>query len=141
MAEERTPLLGSLRNGSVFRTPSIKDEEEDYLAASSIGERLSYSYQWSKWFCGFRIIKDHPVLEVAFVVVLTGLTQWPNVFTRIGGDELIREMLVDCQERGVDGVLCLEAGDGIGRLVGLLTSGIVIKLLLTSVWIVYGALM
>lgn len=43
MAEdERSPLLG-LRNASVFRTPSIKDEEEDYLAASSIGERLPYS--------------------------------------------------------------------------------------------------
>jgi hypothetical protein len=40
---EREPLLASLRNGSVFRTPSIKDEEEDYLAASSIGERLPYS--------------------------------------------------------------------------------------------------
>jgi hypothetical protein len=41
--DEREPLLTSLRNGSMFRTPSIKDEEEDYLAASSIGERLPYS--------------------------------------------------------------------------------------------------
>jgi hypothetical protein len=41
--DEREPLLASLRNGSLFRTPSIKDEEEDYLAASSIGERLPYS--------------------------------------------------------------------------------------------------
>ena len=41
--DEREPLLATLRNGSLFRTPSIKDEEEDYLAASSIGERLPYS--------------------------------------------------------------------------------------------------
>jgi len=41
--DEREPLLTSLRNRSMFRTPSIKDEEEDYLAASSIGERLPYS--------------------------------------------------------------------------------------------------
>jgi len=61
------------------------------------------------------------------------LAQWPNVFTRVGGDELIREMLVDCRVRGVDGVLCLERGEGMGKLVGLLASGIVIKLLLTSV--------
>ena len=40
---EREPLLRSLRNGSAFQTPQIKDEEEDYLAASSIGERLPYS--------------------------------------------------------------------------------------------------
>ena len=42
--DERTPLLERIpRNGSVFQTPSIKDEEEDYLAASAIGERLPYS--------------------------------------------------------------------------------------------------
>jgi len=40
---EREPLLRSLRTGSVFQTPQIKDEEEDYLAASAIGERLPYS--------------------------------------------------------------------------------------------------
>ena len=67
------------------------------------------------------------------VVVVTGLAQWPNVFTRVGGDELIREMLVDCRVRGVDGVLCLERGEGMGKLVGLLASGILIKLLLTLV--------
>jgi chloride channel 3/4/5 len=95
---------------------------------------IKMNYIWSKWFRSFEIIKGHPVLEVAIVVVVTGLSQWPNVFTRVGGDELIREMLVDFRERGVDGVLCVEKGDGIGRLVGLLISGIVIKLILTSVW-------
>jgi len=40
---ERTPLLAQFRNASLLRTPSGKDEEEDYLAASSIGERLPYS--------------------------------------------------------------------------------------------------
>jgi len=94
---------------------------------------IKMNYSWSKWFRSFRIIKEHPVLEVAFVVLLTGLAQWPNVFTRVGGDELIREMLVDCTDRGVDGVLCLEQGAGIGKLVGLLVSGLIIKLLLTSV--------
>ena len=94
---------------------------------------IKMNYEWSKWFRGFAVIKAHPVLEVGLVVFVTGLAQWPNVFTRVGGDELIREMLVDCRERGVDGMLCLERGEGIGRLVGLLISGIVIKLLLTSV--------
>jgi len=41
--DERAPLLERVRNGSVFQIPSIKDEEEDYLAASAIGERLPYS--------------------------------------------------------------------------------------------------
>ena len=48
---------------------------------------------------------------------------------------------MDCQERGVDGVLCFERSDGIGRLVELLTSGIVIKLHFTSVWLGYDRLM
>src|SRR5579859_4949524 len=95
---------------------------------------IKMNYKWSKWFRSFNIIKNHPVLEVAIVVTLTGLLQWPNQFTRVGGDELIREMLVDCQDRGVDGVLCIEKDGGIGTLVGLLTSGIFIKLLLTSVY-------
>jgi chloride channel 3/4/5 len=94
---------------------------------------IKVNYKWSQWFRGFSIIKNHPVLEVAIVVTLTGLMQWPNQFTRVGGDELIREMLVDCQDRGIDGVLCIEKDGGIGTLVGLLISGIFIKLFLTSV--------
>lgn len=43
MAEERTPLLGAGQHDSIYETPRVKDEEEDYLAASSIGERLPYS--------------------------------------------------------------------------------------------------
>jgi chloride channel 3/4/5 len=95
---------------------------------------IKLNYKWSKWFRNFDIIKNQPVLEVAIVVTVTGLMQWPNQFTRVGGDELIREMLVDCRDRGIDGVLCLEKDDGLGTLVGLLTSGIFIKLLLTSVY-------
>ena len=94
---------------------------------------IKMNYKWSKWFRSFEVIKEHPVLEVGIVVFVTGLAQWPNLFTRVGGDELIREMLVDCGERGVDGVLCVEKGDRIGKLVGLLVSGILIKLILTSV--------
>ena len=95
---------------------------------------IKMNYRWSKWFRGFSIIKNYPMLEVAIVVMLTGLMQWPNQFTRVGGDELIREMLVDCRDRGIDGILCLEKDGAIGTLVGLLTSGIFIKLLLTSVF-------
>jgi len=94
---------------------------------------IKLNYAWSKLFRSFRIIKEHPVLEVAFVVTITGLTQWLNQFTRVGGDELIREMLASCKDRGVDGVLCLEKGARTQPLVTLLSTGVVIKLLLTSV--------
>src|SRR5277367_3616795 len=50
---------------------------------------IKMNYKWSKWFRGFRIIKEYPIFEVAIVVVLTGVMQWPNVFTRVGDDELI----------------------------------------------------
>jgi len=96
---------------------------------------IKMNYKWSKWFWSFPVIRGHPVLEVGIVVLVMGLAQWPNVFTRVGGDELIREMLVDCGERGVDGVLCVEKGEGIRRLMGLLVLGIVIKLILTSVYL------
>jgi len=39
----RNPLFGSLRDAPLILTPSGKDEEEEYLATSSIGERLPYN--------------------------------------------------------------------------------------------------
>ena len=66
---EREPLLSSLHRGSVFQTPGIKDEEEDYLAASSIGERLPYSSYTSIGMpdCSLKLMVDwlHEVVKAS----------------------------------------------------------------------------
>jgi chloride channel 3/4/5 len=54
------------------------------------------NFVWSKWFRGFSIIKNHPVLEVFLVVLVTVLLQYPNPLTREPGDMIIQNLLVDC---------------------------------------------
>lgn len=75
------------------------------------------NFIWSKWFRGFSIIKNHQCLEVFFIVMATTLLQYPNEYTRIGGDQLIGEMLNS--EKEVDP--------------WILASGTVIKLFLTTI--------
>jgi chloride channel 3/4/5 len=57
------------------------------------------NFLWSKWFRAFPIIKQNPVLEVALVVLATGLLQFPNPLTREPGDVIIKNLLVDCQNK------------------------------------------
>lgn len=51
------------------------------------------NFLWSKWFRSFSIIKNHQCFEVFLIVMATSLLQYPNKYTRIGGDQLIGEML------------------------------------------------
>lgn len=75
------------------------------------------NYIWSKWFRGFSLIKNHQCLEIVIIVVATSLLQYPNVYTRLGGDKLIGEMLDS--EREVEA--------------WTLASGTLIKLFLTTI--------
>lgn len=54
------------------------------------------NYAWSKWFRSFGLIKNNPVFEVALVVLVTVLLQYPNPLTREPGDVIISNLLVNC---------------------------------------------
>lgn len=100
------------------------------------GAFCKLNFLWSKWFRGFYIIKNHPVLEVFFVVLVTVLLQYPNPLTRISGDVLIGDLLVDCKkERTHDSWLCVQETDSKNRVPYnlWLAVGCVAKLLLTII--------
>jgi chloride channel 3/4/5 len=57
------------------------------------------NFLWSKWFRAFPLIKQNPVLEVGFVVLATALLQFPNPLTREPGDVVIKNLLIDCNNK------------------------------------------
>ncbi|KAI9655330.1 MAG: hypothetical protein M1821_005477 [Bathelium mastoideum] len=94
------------------------------------------NYAWSKWFRGFAIIKKHPILEVALVVLVTGLLQYPNPVTREPGDVVIRDLLVDCRDNSSSSSwVCRNEhrDDDSWDYKAWLAYGLVVKLILTTI--------
>ena len=94
------------------------------------------NYAWSRWFRGFKIIKKHPVFEVALVVLVTALLQYPNPLIREPGDKVIQELLVDCQDGSAHrSWICQheQRDDGSWDYKAWLAYGLVVKLVLTTI--------
>ena len=94
------------------------------------------NYAWSKWFRGFTIIKKYPVFEVALVVLVTSLLQYPNPVIREPGDIVIKNLLVDCRKSQLyDSWVCQneQRDDGAGAYKAWLAYGLVVKLILTTI--------
>jgi chloride channel 3/4/5 len=103
------------------------------------------NFLWSKWFRAFPIIKSNPVLEVGLVVLATALLQFPNPLTREPGDVIIKNLLVDCQNKSSkQSWVCVNEGyiysnndethDGINwPYIGYLIYGTLTKLILTII--------
>jgi chloride channel 3/4/5 len=91
------------------------------------------NFLWSKKFRKFSIIKDHPVFEVAFVVLMTAVIQYPNPLIREAGDIIIKNILIDCREPNGSWVCHQEAMDDKAEYYGWLIHGTIAKLLLTIV--------
>lgn len=107
------------------------------------------NFLWSKWFRSFSLIKNNPVLEVALVVLVTVLLQYPNPLTREPGDIIISNLLVNCHSKpgsgGANGTaalswVCQNEAESAGSrwpYVGWLIFGCLVKLGLTI--ITFGA--
>lgn len=93
------------------------------------------NYIWSKWFRSFSIIKNHPVLEVSLVVLVTVLLQYPNPLTREPGDVIIKNLLVDCRDDDSrhTWVCQQESFENRSGYYGFLIHGTLTKLILTIV--------
>lgn len=94
------------------------------------------NFLWSKSFRQIGIIRNHPVFEVALVVLATGLLQYPNPMTREPGDKIIKNLLQDCQNSSVGSTswLCRqEAMESRPKYVGWLVYGTLVKLVLTTI--------
>lgn len=91
------------------------------------------NYLWSKSFRKYSIIKDHPVLELGLVVLVTAILQYPNPLTREPGDIIMKNLLVDCREPEGSWICAQEAKEEKRRYYGWLVYGTVIKLMLTII--------
>ncbi|KOS22872.1 H(+)/Cl(-) exchange transporter 4 [Escovopsis weberi] len=92
------------------------------------------NYAWSKSFRQLPLIKRGPVLEVALVVLLTALLQYPNCLIREPGDVVMQRLLVDCNNVEEDWICRQEAKlSGKGPYYAWLVSGTFVKLLLTII--------
>jgi chloride channel 3/4/5 len=95
------------------------------------------NFVWSRWFRGFGVIRRNPVLEVALVVLVTALLQYPNPLAREPGDVIIKNLLVDCgNEEARHSWVCLHEDPESTtdwKYIGWLTYGTLAKLVLTTV--------
>ncbi|KAJ0362210.1 hypothetical protein COL154_006309 [Colletotrichum chrysophilum] len=91
------------------------------------------NYFWSKTFRRCDIVKNHPVLELCGVVLITALLQFPNALTRDTGDVALSKLLVNCEDPEGKWVCDQEQRpDRTGYILSL-ASGTLAKLALTTI--------
>lgn len=66
------------------------------------GTFTKLNYYWARWFRKLPLIKSHPMLEVAIVVVAVASLQFIAPATRARYDVIIRRLLVDCRSGKAD---------------------------------------
>jgi len=91
------------------------------------------NYLWSKSFRKYSIIKDHPVFELALVVLVTALLQYPNPMTRQPGDVILETLLIDCKHPEGSWICEQEASQDKSLYYGWLAYGTLVKLFLTII--------
>jgi chloride channel 3/4/5 len=91
------------------------------------------NFLWSKTFRKYSLIKNHPVLEVSLVVLVTALLQYPNPLTREPGDIIIKNLLVDCRNPEGSWVCEQEMRESKSGYYGWLFYGTTVKLVLTII--------
>ncbi|KAG4442740.1 hypothetical protein IFR05_001757 [Cadophora sp. M221] len=91
------------------------------------------NFLWSKTFRKYSTIKNHPVLELSLVVLVTALLQFPNPLTRDAGDVILKNLLVDCRHPEGSWVCQQEALEDKSHYYGWLVYGTAVKLILTIV--------
>lgn len=80
-----------------------------------------------------RVFGQHPITEVVAVTLLTSLVSFYNVYTKMGGTELVYELFSECHKRDSFDGLCVNSPDLVWPLVGSLVFALVTKALLTTI--------
>lgn len=92
------------------------------------------NFIWSKWFRGFWFIKGYPMLEVFLIVLATTLLQFPNPLIRETGDEVVKNLFVDCRDGPDDpSWVCQMEAEKNSVYTWWLVYGVLAKLVLTII--------
>lgn len=96
---------------------------------------------WAKTFRKFTWVSNHPVLEVVLVAFVTCLLAFSNRFMKLGGPELVYEMLAECElpESSSDIPIssisgaCITHPNDTARLISSIAIAALLKFLITAV--------
>jgi chloride channel 3/4/5 len=97
---------------------------------------IKASRLWAKKFRGITLIKSHPILEVVLVALVTGLTSYWNVLTKLPVAKLLYNLAAPCDARdnNLDNLgICPSSIDDIPSVIWRLFSAFFVKGLLTII--------
>jgi chloride channel 3/4/5 len=97
---------------------------------------IKASRYWAKGFRGIKLIKTNPILEVFLVALVTGLTSYWNVLTKLPVAKLLYNLAAPCDARdnNLDQLgICPSAMDEIPPILWRLFSAFFVKGLLTII--------
>lgn len=77
------------------------------------------------------MIKNHPIIEVFFISLLTGLITFWNPYTKQASSELVLDLATSCNSQGLDLSLCPVTHEQFVKELGSLIFALVVKMVLT----------
>lgn len=86
---------------------------------------------WPKKFRELKMIKNHPIVEVFFISLLTGLITFWNPYTKQASSELVLDLATSCNSQGLDQSLCPVTHEQFVTELGTLIFALVVKIILT----------
>lgn len=86
---------------------------------------------WPKKFRQLKMIKNHPIIEVFFISLLTGLITFWNPYTKQASSELVLDLATSCNSQGLDLSLCPVTHEQFVKELGSLIFALVVKMVLT----------
>lgn len=86
---------------------------------------------WPKKFRQLKMIKNHPIIEVFFISLLTGLITFWNPYTKQASSELVLDLATSCNSQGLDLSLCPVTHEQFVKELGSLIFALIVKMVLT----------
>lgn len=79
------------------------------------------------------MLKTHPVFEVILITFITSCLGFLNLYTRMGGTELVYNLFAECRLGNDHEGLCISPGQSTGPIVGAIALALAVKGVLTVV--------
>lgn len=94
---------------------------------------IKASRLWAKTFRKLTFVKNHPMLEVFIVALVTGLVSFNNRYLRLPVAELLYELAAPCSSFSDSGTTLCPTQEGISSTIQYLLIAFIIKAILTTV--------
>ncbi|KAG8904478.1 hypothetical protein FRB99_001690 [Tulasnella sp. 403] len=85
------------------------------------------NYRWSRYVRNGTWLKTHPVSEVVLVTLITSALGFLNLYTRMGGTELVYNLFAECRAGDSHEGLCLLPDESPGPIVSAIALALIVK--------------